>query len=107
MKDKDEKKTKELKPEHYPDRIYKNVMDHMDCTFNMPASATIVHFDIQRTKPCFWYEFDPNEKYVKRTFRIVGTGQPIGRNEQYRGTLQDPPYVWHLYEAIDPLENPE
>lgn len=47
-----------------------------------------------------WAEVQPAAGLVERTFRILGTGHnmPEGVPLAYVGTVQQPPFVWHVYE---------
>jgi hypothetical protein len=39
---------------------------------------------------------------IPRRFFIIGTGQPFNQNvwiSGFIGTIQQPPFVWHIFEA--------
>lgn len=50
---------------------------------------------------CFWAEVKadwPDNEWWVKTFIVIGTGQDIPENCVYRGTAQNGPLVWHVYE---------
>lgn len=61
-------------------------------------AGRIVHAAVQDSFPMLWVEVDRAGTPVARTFRIFGTGQTIPDGWEHRGTVQDPPFVWHVYE---------
>lgn len=68
----------------------------------LPVSAQILMFAPQNGKLCIWVETDPHANLAtcqRRAFTVVGTGSSIPDGWKYRASCQDPPYVWHLYEA--------
>lgn len=52
---------------------------------------------MQNQEPHVWFEVDPSAKPVPRRFHIVGTGHAF-EGGTYLGTVQSPPFVWHVYE---------
>ena len=64
----------------------------------LPEGANIVHVGIQGETTCLWAEVDERAQPQSRLFHIFGTGQDIPENAAYRGTVQMPPFVWHIYE---------
>jgi hypothetical protein len=67
----------------------------------MPAGALVLKVEMQGPVACIWYELDTKDRCIPRTFKILGTGQPIPDKCVHVGTYQDPPYVWHLYEDLN------
>lgn len=67
----------------------------------MPEGAVVRAFAMQDGIPTVWAEVDPDASRVNRRFHIAGTGFAIPPGATYRGTTQDPPFVWHLYEQTD------
>ncbi len=64
----------------------------------LPKDSKIVAFRMQEGKMCIWavvYTMQPEEV---RRLNVRGTGQELFDNEEHIATLQDPPYVWHLFE---------
>lgn len=50
----------------------------------------------------FWTEHRDDERPLKRTFRVFGTGEPLPVAATYWGTTLRTPgllLVWHLYET--------
>ena len=63
--------------------------------------AVIVHFGMQGGRFFFWAEHEVDrekERFHRRVFCIHGTGWEIEAAAQYRGTVQDGGFVWHLHE---------
>ncbi len=67
-------------------------------TFDMPVGARVVYVDLQAGQPNIWFECDPSADKETRRFRVFGTGHNIPSNALHRGTFQQPPLVWHVYE---------
>ena len=68
----------------------------------MPERADILHCDMQGLDLCVWVLVNTDTPEVARTFRVIGTGHPIpdiGELE-YRGTVQQLNFVWHVFESI-------
>lgn len=61
-----------------------------------------VHFGIQAGVPTLWAEHDDDEDEHNCEFEIVGTGYPISGITCYVGTAFDGPFVWHLYQRVNP-----
>ena len=60
--------------------------------------ARIIAFGMQDT-PVFWCEVErPVASSVVRTFDIFPTGHEVPDGWEWRATLQDDPFVWHVYE---------
>ena len=68
----------------------------------MPEGANVLQFQNQGGAMTFWAAVDTEAATEKRTFRVVGTGQPIpdvtGFEMRYMGTVQCGIYVWHIFE---------
>lgn len=64
----------------------------------MPQGSRALEFQYQDGVPCLWAEVDPSRATERRHFEIFGTGHLIPLDAKYVGTVQDPPFVWHLYE---------
>lgn len=50
--------------------------------------------------PCVWIEHDPDQvgKGPVREFGIFPTGGTIAADADYRGSIIDGSFVWHIYE---------
>jgi hypothetical protein len=68
------------------------------CIVEMPLGARVVFVGEQNDAIYLWAEVDPAHRKVVRKFAIVGTGQSIPEDLEYVGTVQTPPFVWHVYE---------
>lgn len=62
-----------------------------------PENAKPVLFAIQDTQPCVWLEVDPTQPTALYTFRIFPTVGAVPDDMQHFQSLQDGPYIWHLY----------
>lgn len=72
----------------------------------MPASARILHVELQERTPCIWALVNTSHDPQVKRFKVVGTGHalPFDRAWTYIATFQQPPYVWHLFEIVGELE---
>lgn len=88
-----------------------------DVTVSMPEGATVLHAAALETpsttfrsldgRPVrtvhgrleLWARIDPQAPHVDRRFAIRGTGHVLGDVGEHIGTVQDAPYVWHIFEA--------
>lgn len=72
----------------------------------LPKGAMILSFQSQNGVPCIWAMVETGFVEEERSFRLYGTGRPIGNIPKdaglhYIGTAQQsqtPPLVWHLFE---------
>jgi len=55
---------------------------------------------MQNKQLCFWAVVNPGDKETVREFMVVGTGHNFASTFDHVGTVQDPPFVWHLLELI-------
>ena len=72
-------------------------------SLQMPKGAKILTVQEQGGMPQLWAYCDPTEPLETRTFRIVGTGNPIDQDPgDYIGTFQmrDGALVFHVFEAL-------
>ena len=87
----------------------------------LPSIYEILKADMQRGTPCLWILVEPTAVKVKRKFILFGTGHPIPggplrsdmkrksvsieqKNDtrlRYFDTIQQPPFVWHLFEVME------
>lgn len=63
----------------------------------LPQDARILTVQVQEGSVYIWAELDDNAEMTKHFIHVVGTGHPIPANCAYLGTVQMPPFVWHLY----------
>lgn len=67
----------------------------------LPKGAEVLCAQMQNGNPHIWVLLDPDAEKEERMFTIIGTGeQGAPPKSQYIGTLQDPPFVWHLFEIV-------
>lgn len=73
---------------------------------SMPKGAEILTAQDQGGVGCLWAIVEPENWLESRYFEIFGTGQPIHEDQdierRYVGTLQQPPFVWHVFERLRP-----
>ena len=63
----------------------------------IPKGAEVLCVQMQDRIPQIWVLVDPDAEEEKREFIVVGTGHRHTMLSRYVGTLQDPPFVWHLF----------
>ncbi|MCS5479805.1 hypothetical protein NYP18_09045 [Corynebacterium sp. YIM 101645] len=78
----------------------------------MPRNARVLPF-VQPARPeslvmrsmHLWAEVYPDAPKIIRRFLVVGTGNPIpdAYPSHWLASVVDPPFVWHVYEASDPI----
>jgi hypothetical protein len=68
---------------------------------DMPQGARILTVQMQAGMPTLWAVVDPEAPRRARYFRVVGTGHTheAGVFRDYLGTVQDGPFVWHVFEV--------
>jgi hypothetical protein len=64
----------------------------------MPSRAKILSVQMQGNELCIWAMVWDDNPDVVRTFVVRSTGEPLRDVEAYVGTVQNPPYVWHVFE---------
>lgn len=71
----------------------------------LPIAAKILSCEVQNGHLCIWAEFvapskDETVQVKIRTFQIVGTGHrfELTPTMEFIATVQQPPFVWHIYE---------
>ncbi len=81
------------------------VTDHP--AIEMPWGCNVLCAQAQHDAIQVWAECDDDHARVVRHFAIYGTGNPVpggvdthgaGLPGRYIGTVQLPPFVWHVYE---------
>lgn len=68
----------------------------------MPIGAKILSIQTQNDRPYIWALVDIDVECEFRYFSIVGTGHdfPEADDFTYINTIQDGPFVWHIFELI-------
>ena len=71
----------------------------------MPKGAEVLAVQTQDDLPCLWALCDKHAPYVSRTVKIVGTGWTEAdiQRDQYIGTFQQGPFVWHVFDLGEAL----
>lgn len=83
-------------------RVYKYVLRLIDDVqrIEVPGSdARIVHTGMQGDDLCVWIEHVVTGGKSVVPLRVFGTGHNIMGDAAWRGTVQVPPFVWHVYEV--------
>jgi hypothetical protein len=68
----------------------------------VPEGYRIRHVGVQDDRACLWAQVFTNSPLVPLRLRIVGTGHPIDFFGEYVGTVQMPPFVWHIFREPAP-----
>jgi hypothetical protein len=66
----------------------------------IPVGSRFLHVGRDpRALPSMWFEVpaDPNTPKVEQTFYLVGTGREVPKDGRYLATINDGPFVWHIY----------
>lgn len=69
---------------------------------SMPEGAQILTVQMQDRLPYLWAIVDTNAVNHDRVIEVLGTGNPIPKtgSRAYIGTVQERPYVWHVFERL-------
>lgn len=72
-------------------------------TIDLPGHAEILRVGVQGGAIYLWAVVATNTMLVEsRTFDVVGTGNPVpgdATEDNYLGTVEDGPFVWHVFET--------
>lgn len=95
-------------------RIWKYVLELQDYqTIVMSEGAQILSVAVQgagrsvydKGDICLWAMVDTSKASERRHIEIIGTGNPVpddkGLDRKFIGTVQQGPFVWHIFEKID------
>jgi len=64
-------------------------------TTKVPNLRYLLDVQLQDDDVVAWYEVD--DKILPYAMILVGTGREIPEGFKYLKTIQDPPWVWHVY----------
>lgn len=79
--------------------VYKYPLEITDeQELEIPAGAKILSVQFQGGQLCLWAEVNPKHEMVRLIIDIEGTGHPLHPKRKYIGTVQQGPFVWHVYE---------
>jgi hypothetical protein len=67
-------------------------------SIEMPRDAKILTVGAQGQTLCIWAEVVQSNAKEIREFMVLGTGWELPPDHNYIGTVQIPPYVWHIFE---------
>ena len=96
---------KQIEQEMTVKTIWKFDFDVSDSTQlrDMPDASQVLSVQVQSGKICLWASVFPDNQLRTRAFRVRGTGHEWGVGEEWVGTVQMPPFVWHLLEVVPPM----
>lgn len=81
--------------------IHKMAIEQSKFEFYMPRAFVPLSVQMQHNKVTMWYAVDDEDIHHRTqlvTFYIVGTGQDLPSGKiTHLGTIQDHPYVWHIF----------
>jgi hypothetical protein len=62
------------------------------------SPADVLDVQVQNGTICLWAMCDPDATLEQRDVYIHGTGHPFNPDGmEHVGTVQQPPYVWHVF----------
>ncbi len=68
-------------------------------TLSIPKSAVFLTLQPQCGAPMMWWLVNEERiEFERRSFQLVGTGERVPPRSTYRGTYQQGPFVWHVFE---------
>lgn len=71
-------------------------------SFEVPTTTKAFHVGMQGGQPHVWVEkILPCADTKIMHFYVAATGEPMPYAAQYRGTVHQGHYVWHIYEVPD------
>jgi hypothetical protein len=73
-------------------------------TIEMPHGAWLLHVGMHNGRPCLWAIVTPDAPPVARSFRLAGTGHPIGEESlSYLGSflMDRDEVIFHLFEVFE------
>jgi hypothetical protein len=80
--------------------IYKYALPiQNEVTLEVPGHGQVLLVDEQHGSLTLWMEVDTDAPLKSRTFRIRGTGHPLGKSEGdfHVGSAKVGEFVWHVY----------
>lgn len=64
---------------------------------SMPFGAVILTVQLQHDEICIWAKVNPANSPENVTVYVVGTGHEIPDGTAYIGSVQQGPWVWHIF----------
>lgn len=86
-----------------PNTIWKYELKETDVQYiRMPINSVLLSVGVVDAKLCVWAEVNSQSK-VFRDYRIeiYGTGSLFNNDSIFLGTVQHPPFVWHIYYNLE------
>ncbi len=80
--------------------IFKYTLDYgigKSTRLMVPVGAKVLTFQMQGDNIVGWFEVFSKAKMHEVEFGIIGTGHEIPDFATYVATVQDGPFVWHIY----------
>jgi len=83
-------------------RVFKYPLElhHAPQNPGLPIGAKVLHVAMQDGMICLWALIDVRQNSDNRMFVVYATGASVETCGEYVGTVQDPPFVWHVFEAV-------
>lgn len=66
----------------------------------LPKGAKVLSAQLQKETIFLWAEIDPGNPVEERTFSVICTGVAFDDKLEFIDTVQQSPYVWHIYEKV-------
>lgn len=70
-----------------------------EITHQMRRGHKVVHLAVQNDELHMWTVGPQDGPSEPRTFEVYGTGHDVPGDRAYVGTVQSPPFVWHVFEV--------
>lgn len=78
--------------------IHKYKLDENTDSFRSYEGMTLLHADYQGDSLCLWAEVETTAEDIDVPFRVIGTNFTLpSDNYKHFATVQNPPFVWHVY----------
>jgi|WetSurMetagenome_2_1015567.scaffolds.fasta_scaffold144668_5 hypothetical protein len=79
-------------------KIYKYSLElALSPIVTMPKGAEVLSVGVQHDIIVLWAKVDPMAANRWYQFYVVGTGYDAPDNAKYIGTVQQGPFVWHIF----------
>lgn len=79
--------------------IYKYELSAHYTEIKIPGKGVVLTAQMQNSKPYVWVMIELDQPEEEHCFIAIGTGNQYELNDDwmYVDTIQDPPYVWHIF----------
>ncbi len=66
---------------------------------DVPENHAILTVAYQSGQLCLWVSVDPKSPKIHKLISSVGTGFPYNPTAKFIGTVQQGPFVWHIFDG--------